>query len=102
MQHFPFIATNSALCVGTVQHSPAQMEVSMQLIVTLLLLEAYGATMIEILLTARGVLSVCGMLSFSRTDYSAAAACSESDEWAIFVIWTGGRSHSCVSAQMCV
>lgn len=56
----------------------------MQLIVTLLLLEAYGPTMIEILLTARGVVSVCGMSSFSRTDYSAAEACSES-EWVIFV-----------------
>lgn len=48
----------------------------MQLIVTLLLLEAYGLTMIEILLTARGVVSVCGPLSFSRTDYSAGASAS--------------------------
>ena len=48
----------------------------MQLIVTLLLLEAYGLTMIEMLLTVRGVVSVCGMLSFSRTDYSAGDSAS--------------------------
>lgn len=76
MQHFPFIRTNSGLCVGAVQYSPVWMEVSMQLIVTLLLLEAYGLTMIEMLLTARGVVSVCGMLSFSRTDYSAGDSAS--------------------------
>lgn len=78
-----------------------QLEVSMQLIVTLLLLEAYGPTMIEILLTARGVVSVCGMLSFSRTDYSAAEACSES-EWVIFVFLdrrTLGFVRVCVSVR---
>lgn len=51
MQHFPFIGTNSALCLRTVRHSPAWMEVSVQLIVALLLLEAYGLPVIEILLT---------------------------------------------------
>lgn len=76
MQHFAFIRTHSALCVGTVQYSPVCMDVSMQLIVTLLLLEAYGLTMIEILLTVCGVVSVCGMLSFSRTDYSAGDSAS--------------------------
>lgn len=78
LQHLlPFIRTDSGLCVGTVQHSAAWMEVSMWLIVSLLLLDAYGPTMIEILLTACGGLPVCGMLSFSRTDYSAACRQNE-------------------------
>lgn len=58
MQHFPFIRTNSALCVGTVHHSAVWMEVSMLLIVALLLLEADGRAMIEILLTEQQS-SVC-------------------------------------------
>lgn len=86
MQHFPFIRGNSALCVGTVQYSPAWMDVSMQLIVTLLLLEAYGLIVVEILLTARGVVSVCGALSFSRTDYSAGdSASSPRCQWMGFL-----------------
>lgn len=36
--------------------------------------------MIEMLLAVYGVVSVCGMSSFSRTDYSAES------EWAIFVL----------------
>lgn len=97
MRHFPFTGTNSALCVGTVQHSPAWMEVSVQLIVALPLLEAHGLTMIEILFTVRGVVSVRGMLSFSRTDYSAGdSASSLQQPWMGFLcFWTGGHSHLC-------
>lgn len=70
------MGTDSGLCVGTVQHSSLSMEVSVQLIVAALPLEAYGLSRIEILLTVRGVVSVCGMLSFSRTDYSAGGSAS--------------------------
>lgn len=67
----------------------------MWLIVSLLLLDAYGPTMIEILLTVCGGLPVCGMLSFSRTDYS--AACRQSER-AIFVFRQEG-SDVCVFLQ---
>lgn len=39
MQRFPFAESNSALCVGRVQHSAEWMDVSVPLIVPLLLLD---------------------------------------------------------------
>lgn len=71
----------------------------MQVIVTLLLLEAYGLTVIEILLTVRGVVSVCGMLSFSRTDYSAGDSARSHSEWASFV---SGQEDPRVCLSVCV
>lgn len=103
MQHFPFMRTNSALCVGTVHHSPVWMEVSMQLIVTLLLLEAYGRTMIEILLTERRVVSVCGMLSFSRTDYSAGDSASSLQwQWNGLSLFLDERQCAVVCVFFCM
>lgn len=48
------MGTSGGLCVGTAQHSLLWMEVSMQLIVAQLLLEAYGLTVIEILFSVQG------------------------------------------------
>lgn len=70
MQHFPFIRTNSGLCVGTVQYSLVWMEVSMQLIVILLFLEAYGLPMIEILLTACSSVCLCSAKFFQNASFS--------------------------------
>lgn len=41
----------------------------MQLIVIELVLEACGPSVFEVLSTVHGVVSVCGVASFSRTDY---------------------------------
>lgn len=93
MQHFPFIRTNCALCVGTVQLSPAWMEVSILLIVTVLLLEAYRLPINIILLTVRGVVSVWHVKFFQNRLFSSS---SRQSEWMGHLCRTGGHLHLCV------
>lgn len=92
MQHFPFIRTNSDLCLGTVQPSPAWMEVSILLIVTVLLLEAYRLPINIILLTVRGVVSVGHVKFFQNRLFSS----SRQSEWMGHLCRTGGHLHLCV------
>lgn len=73
-------SSGGALCVGTVQLSPAWMEVSILLIVTLLLLEAYRLPINIILLTARGVVSVWHVKFFQNRLFSSSSN-SKQSEW---------------------
>lgn len=86
-------SSGGALCVGTVQLSPAWMEVSILLIVTLLLLEAYRLPINIILLTARGVVSVWHVKFFQNRLFSSSS--SKQSEWT-HLCRTGGHLHLCV------
>lgn len=117
MQHVPFISTNSALCVGTVHYLPVWMEVSVQLIVALLLLEAYGLTAVEILLTVCGVqclfVACQGFPEQIIQQAPRPAGCSDSERpvfvfldrrilaICVSVLWVL-REHRCVHQFFCV
>lgn len=66
MQRFPFIRTNRALCCD-----PSVLaNVNGRCYAAYCPSDASGLTVIEILLAVNEAVSVCGMINFSRTDYS--------------------------------
>lgn len=71
IQPVPFSRTNGGVCAGTIRHSLLWMDVSMPLIVAKLLLETIWLTVMEILLTLRGVMSAYSVFGLSRADYGA-------------------------------